>query len=148
MSASTPEFPPVAILYQAVPAPEIDGMVFVEGQAPIGEIVPVRITGAMAYDRQATDDALSIDANLKYLEENKVKKGVITRPSGLQFRIIQNGFGKRPQSTDEVKRLSTWRRNSRCSMSRSLASAEPSDPYPRSRRWRACSTAWAASGSA
>jgi ribosomal protein S12 methylthiotransferase len=31
-------------------APEIDGMVFIEGQAPIGEIVPVRVTGAMAYD--------------------------------------------------------------------------------------------------
>jgi len=31
-------------------APEIDGMVLVEGKAPIGEIVPVRITGAMAYD--------------------------------------------------------------------------------------------------
>lgn len=31
-------------------APEIDGMVLVEGQSPIGEIVPVKITGAMAYD--------------------------------------------------------------------------------------------------
>ena len=31
-------------------APEIDGMVFVEGDAKIGEIVPVKITGAMAYD--------------------------------------------------------------------------------------------------
>lgn len=31
-------------------APEIDGMVLIEGEAPIGEIVPVRITGAMAYD--------------------------------------------------------------------------------------------------
>lgn len=31
-------------------APEIDGMVFVEGKAKMGEIVPVRITGAMAYD--------------------------------------------------------------------------------------------------
>lgn len=31
-------------------APEIDGMVFVEGQAQVGEIVPVRISGAMAYD--------------------------------------------------------------------------------------------------
>jgi FKBP-type peptidyl-prolyl cis-trans isomerase len=48
-------------------------------------------------------DALSIDANLKYLEDNKLKKGVITRPSGLQFRIIQNGYGKRPASTDTVK---------------------------------------------
>ncbi|MBT3336822.1 MAG: 30S ribosomal protein S12 methylthiotransferase RimO [Anaerolineae bacterium] len=31
-------------------APEIDGMVFIEGNATVGEIVPVRITGAMAYD--------------------------------------------------------------------------------------------------
>jgi ribosomal protein S12 methylthiotransferase len=31
-------------------APEIDGMVFIEGDAKIGEILPVRITGAMAYD--------------------------------------------------------------------------------------------------
>jgi ribosomal protein S12 methylthiotransferase len=31
-------------------APEIDGMVFVEGKADVGEIVAVRISGAMAYD--------------------------------------------------------------------------------------------------
>ena len=31
-------------------APEIDGMVFVEGKLELGQIVPVRITGAMAYD--------------------------------------------------------------------------------------------------
>lgn len=31
-------------------APEIDGLVLVEGKAKVGEIVPVRITGAMAYD--------------------------------------------------------------------------------------------------
>ena len=31
-------------------APEIDGMVLIEGKANVGEIVPVRIGGAMAYD--------------------------------------------------------------------------------------------------
>ncbi|MBN1537555.1 MAG: 30S ribosomal protein S12 methylthiotransferase RimO [Anaerolineales bacterium] len=31
-------------------APEIDGLVFVEGEAPVGEIIPVCITGALAYD--------------------------------------------------------------------------------------------------
>ncbi|MCQ3937620.1 MAG: 30S ribosomal protein S12 methylthiotransferase RimO [Chloroflexi bacterium] len=31
-------------------APEIDGMVLVEGKAEAGEIVPVKITGALAYD--------------------------------------------------------------------------------------------------
>jgi ribosomal protein S12 methylthiotransferase len=31
-------------------APEVDGLVFVEGEAEIGSIVPVKITGAMEYD--------------------------------------------------------------------------------------------------
>ena len=31
-------------------APEIDGMVLVPGELPVGEIVPVRIDGAMVYD--------------------------------------------------------------------------------------------------
>jgi ribosomal protein S12 methylthiotransferase len=31
-------------------APEIDGLVIVEGEAPFGELSPVRITGAMDYD--------------------------------------------------------------------------------------------------
>ncbi len=31
-------------------APEIDGLVFAEGRAQIGQIVPVKVTGAMAYD--------------------------------------------------------------------------------------------------
>jgi ribosomal protein S12 methylthiotransferase len=42
-------------------APEIDGMMIVEGQLPLGEISPVLITGAMTYDlrgipRQQADD--------------------------------------------------------------------------------------------
>jgi ribosomal protein S12 methylthiotransferase len=35
-------------------APEIDGMVLVEGKAPIGAMVSVRVTGAMAYDLSGT----------------------------------------------------------------------------------------------
>ena len=31
-------------------APEIDGMVLIEGSAPVGAIVPVQVTGAMAHD--------------------------------------------------------------------------------------------------
>jgi ribosomal protein S12 methylthiotransferase len=31
-------------------APEIDGLVFAEGRAEIGKIVPVKISGALAYD--------------------------------------------------------------------------------------------------
>ena len=35
-------------------APEIDGLVFVEGKLEVGQIAPVRITGAMAYDLTGT----------------------------------------------------------------------------------------------
>ncbi len=38
-------------------APEIDGYVLVEGELPVGEIVPVRITGAMVYDLVGAVDA-------------------------------------------------------------------------------------------
>jgi len=35
-------------------APEIDGLVLIEGEVPSGELVPVRITGAMTYDLSGT----------------------------------------------------------------------------------------------
>jgi ribosomal protein S12 methylthiotransferase len=41
-------------------APEIDGYVLVEGSAPIGQIVPVRITGAMVYDLAGIATAAAI----------------------------------------------------------------------------------------
>jgi ribosomal protein S12 methylthiotransferase len=31
-------------------APEVDGMVLIEGKAPLGALLPVKVTGAMAYD--------------------------------------------------------------------------------------------------
>jgi ribosomal protein S12 methylthiotransferase len=34
-------------------APEIDGLVFIEGKLELGQIIPVHITGAMAYDLTA-----------------------------------------------------------------------------------------------
>jgi ribosomal protein S12 methylthiotransferase len=37
-------------------APEIDGYVLIDGEPPVGEIVPVRVTGAMTYDLTATAD--------------------------------------------------------------------------------------------
>ena len=37
-----------------------------------------------------------------YLSENAGKKGVITTPSGLQYRIIKKGKGKSPRTSDTV----------------------------------------------
>ena len=39
-------------------APEIDGYVLVEGELPAGEIVPVRVTGALVYDLVATSELM------------------------------------------------------------------------------------------
>jgi FKBP-type peptidyl-prolyl cis-trans isomerase len=38
-----------------------------------------------------------------YLAENKGKAGVITLPSGLQYKIIQEGTGPKPKETDVVE---------------------------------------------
>ena len=37
-----------------------------------------------------------------FLAENKKKQGVITMPSGLQYKILANGKGKSPKATDTV----------------------------------------------
>lgn len=37
-----------------------------------------------------------------FLAENKGKEGVITLPSGLQYRVVQEGAGKTPGANDTV----------------------------------------------
>lgn len=39
----------------------------------------------------------------KFLAENKVKEGVITTDSGLQYKVLTMGDGARPAATDTVK---------------------------------------------
>ncbi|MDO4802188.1 MAG: FKBP-type peptidyl-prolyl cis-trans isomerase [Prevotellaceae bacterium] len=39
----------------------------------------------------------------KYLAENAKKDGVISLPSGLQYKVIKEGTGKKPKATDRVK---------------------------------------------
>jgi FKBP-type peptidyl-prolyl cis-trans isomerase len=49
---------------------------------------------------QTTD--LSIESNAAFLAANAKKPGVFRRPSGVQYKILQSGFGKRPTGTDTV----------------------------------------------
>ena len=42
------------------------------------------------------------DAGEKFLAENKTKEGVVTLPSGLQYKIITAGTGEKPTSADKV----------------------------------------------
>ena len=38
----------------------------------------------------------------KFLEENKKKEGVVTTPSGLQYKVIKEGTGPKPKTSDTV----------------------------------------------
>lgn len=57
-------------------------------------------------ERQKTDMKNLATKNLtdgqKFLEDNKKKQGVITLPSGLEYRIIKEGKGESPKATDVV----------------------------------------------
>jgi len=44
----------------------------------------------------------NLEAGQAFLEANKKKEGVIALPSGLQYKIITDGKGKQPKSTDAV----------------------------------------------
>jgi FKBP-type peptidyl-prolyl cis-trans isomerase len=54
---------------------------------------------------RAADDALSPAANAAWLAANTAKPGTVTRPSGLQYRVLRSGTGKRP-SGDDLLRIS------------------------------------------
>ena len=54
---------------------------------------------------RAQDSTLSAQANQAFLAANAEKPGVHVRPSGLQYRIIKNGFGKTPRAVDTVEVL-------------------------------------------
>ncbi|MBN2419861.1 MAG: FKBP-type peptidyl-prolyl cis-trans isomerase [Deltaproteobacteria bacterium] len=44
----------------------------------------------------------NLEAGKAYLEENKIKEGVITTESGLQYKIIKEGEGKSPKKSDRI----------------------------------------------
>lgn len=47
--------------------------------------------------------AATIEQGKAFLEENKKRAGVVTLNSGLQYEVINEGNGKKPQATDRVK---------------------------------------------
>jgi FKBP-type peptidyl-prolyl cis-trans isomerase FklB len=54
-------------------------------------------------EAQKIEYAGQIAEGEKFLAENKMKDGVVALPSGLQYKVIKNGDGAKPVSTDRVK---------------------------------------------
>ena len=53
-------------------------------------------------ENQLKLSAKNLEEGTKFLEENKKKPGVVTLPSGLQYRVLQEGIGAKPIATDTV----------------------------------------------
>jgi FKBP-type peptidyl-prolyl cis-trans isomerase FklB len=59
----------------------------------------------MIKKKQAEEQRLSEtnkQAGEKFLADNKAKEGVVTLPSGLQYKIVKQGTGPKPTATDTV----------------------------------------------
>lgn len=58
-------------------------------------------------EKKQNEEKAKIDAATKqgkdFLEANKTKEGVVTSPSGLQYKVIKKGIGAFPTSSDKVK---------------------------------------------
>lgn len=57
----------------------------------------------VAFSAYAAEPSLSAAANANFLAANAKKPGVITTASGLQYKIIQNGYGERPTAFNKVQ---------------------------------------------
>ena len=51
---------------------------------------------------QAAKGKVAREAGEKYLEQNAKQEGVVTLPSGLQYKVLREGNGRKPKATDEV----------------------------------------------
>lgn len=47
--------------------------------------------------------AAQVEASEKFLADNKAKGGIVTLPSGVQYKIVKEGRGSKPTASDRVK---------------------------------------------
>jgi FKBP-type peptidyl-prolyl cis-trans isomerase len=71
-----------------------------EMQKIMQEVQQKAIAEQEAKQKKQSEDNLA--AGAKFLEENKAKEGVVTTESGLQYRVITEGTGAKPTSSDIV----------------------------------------------
>ncbi|WP_020587860.1 FKBP-type peptidyl-prolyl cis-trans isomerase [Desulfobacter curvatus] len=79
-----------------------------ESEMPVGEMrhIMQNFQRAMEDKKQAKrmeSEKKNIEAGNKFLEENGKKEGVQTTESGLQYKVIIEGTGKKPAATDTVE---------------------------------------------
>jgi len=67
----------------------------------------LNISASQARVRRTSDQLVAGQENKKaeteFLAQNKDKKGVVTLPSGLQYKVVSDGEGKKPGAADTVE---------------------------------------------
>ncbi|MBR1666865.1 MAG: FKBP-type peptidyl-prolyl cis-trans isomerase [Bacteroidaceae bacterium] len=100
--------------YSADKDKSIDGRIVANGiiaglmeQSEIPVDSASRLFQSRMTERQAANKEKLYGANRaageKFLEENRTKPGVVGTASGLQYKILTQGTGKKPAATDKVK---------------------------------------------
>jgi FKBP-type peptidyl-prolyl cis-trans isomerase FklB len=93
---------------------EIDSKALVQGVQDGLSGAPAKLTDeeikaavqAQHQRRAAEREVLAkknLEAGQAFLAENKKKEGVITLPSGLQYKVLKDGKGKQPKTSDTVE---------------------------------------------
>jgi FKBP-type peptidyl-prolyl cis-trans isomerase FklB len=54
-------------------------------------------------NKMSDESDMNLKESMAFLEENKTREGVITLPSGLQYKELAAGIGESPKADDKVK---------------------------------------------
>jgi FKBP-type peptidyl-prolyl cis-trans isomerase len=89
--------------------PKVDYDIFLKGiKERIDSVAQMEPMAADQYIRQllsaesAKKAEVAKKAGIEWLAQNKTKPGVITTPSGLQYKVVSEGTGASPKATDRV----------------------------------------------
>jgi FKBP-type peptidyl-prolyl cis-trans isomerase FklB len=86
----------------------IDAYTGKEPSLSVGEMQQVirQFQEAMQEKKETESQAagqVNLEKGQAFLRENKTREGVVETASGLQYRVIQEGTGKKPKATDTVE---------------------------------------------
>ena len=63
----------------------------------------IQTAEARKHQEMAANGQVHKEAGEKFLAENAKKEGVMTLPSGLQYQVLNEGSGRKPKATDQVR---------------------------------------------
>ena len=77
--------------------------IFADKEPQVSDEEGQALVGAYLQKKQEELVARQKEDGEKFLSENAKKEGVVTLPSGLQYQVLREGNGKKPQATDKVE---------------------------------------------